>query len=176
MHRWGSLCCQDDDITKRLCPAASLSIQSRWSVDIMLKTLGKVFSGTQALPENRGACVITHFWHLASMSPDILGSGKMLSGGPQDMDKAAGLRVPRPGVRSPRTRHWSSRSHRVPGPDIGHLGADIPDPALVISESTFKESALIRRWPSQARVPPSRNPEPKGTGDSVNTAADQEGS
>ena len=69
----------------------------------------------------------------------VLGSGKMLSGGPQDMDKAAGHRVPRPG--------------------IDHLGADIQgtgiDPALVISEPvisepTFKEPALIRHWSSRS--------------------------
>ena len=64
------------------------------------------------------------------MFPDILGSGKTLSGGPQDMDKAAGHRVPRPGI-----------GHL--GTDIqGHLGADIQgtgiDPTLVISEPTFK--------------------------------------
>ena len=35
-------------------------------------------------------CVRTHFWHLASMSPDILGLGKTLSGEPQDMDKEEG--------------------------------------------------------------------------------------
>ena len=73
------------------------------------------------------------------MSPDILSSGKTLSGGPQDMDKAAGHRVPRPGID-----HLGAdiRGTGIDSDIQGHLGADIQgtsiDPTLIISEPTFK--------------------------------------
>jgi hypothetical protein len=44
-----------------------LRTNGRWSVDIVLsKRWRKLFSGMQALPENRGACVDTRFGPMAN--------------------------------------------------------------------------------------------------------------
>ena len=75
------------------------------------------------------------------MSPDILSSGKTLSGRPQDMDKAAGHRVPRPGID-----HLGADIQGT-GIDsgIGHLRAGIQGTGIHIPVAATSRLTLTRQ-------------------------------